>query len=123
MEWKANWEEANERCKSQNDSLVSIKDIKNHHSLMMGDSSIWSSVKGTFTPWIAYRGCRVADLCGGHKCHNLNNNTVGNCYFECYSKNNKEGGCAGTENFSFGLRTQLIIRSITLSVSNTLSNE
>lgn len=56
MEWEVNWEEANERCKSQNDSLVSIKDIKNHHSLMMGGSSIWSSVKGTFTPWMAYRG-------------------------------------------------------------------
>lgn len=56
MEWEANWEEANERCKSQNDSLVSIQDIKIHHSLMMVHSSIWSSVKGTFTPWIAYRG-------------------------------------------------------------------
>lgn len=56
VEWKVNWEEANERCKSQNYSLVSIHDIRNHHSLMNGHSSIWSSVKGTFTPWIAYRG-------------------------------------------------------------------
>lgn len=65
------------------------------------------------------KGCRVADLCGGHKCHNLNNNTVGNCYFECYSKNNKEGGCAGTEKFSFGLRVMLICY-ITSSPSNLM---
>lgn len=50
------WEEANERCNSKNDSLVSIQDIKNDDSSMMEHSSIWSSVKGTFTPWIAYRG-------------------------------------------------------------------
>lgn len=53
---KVEWEEANQRCISRNDSLVSIQDIQNHRSLMMVDSSIWSSVKGTFTPWIAYRG-------------------------------------------------------------------
>lgn len=56
MKHYGDWEEANERCKSQNDSLISIQDIKNDHSLMMVDSPIWSSVKGTFTPWIAYKG-------------------------------------------------------------------
>lgn len=50
-------EEANEGCKSQNDSLVSIQDIKNHNdSSVMEHYPIWSLVKGKFTPWIAYRG-------------------------------------------------------------------
>lgn len=49
------WEGADERCKSQNDSLVSIQDIQSN-SLRIGHFPIWSSVKGTFTPWIAYRG-------------------------------------------------------------------
>lgn len=55
VEWKANWEEANERCRSLNDSLVSIQDIRSH-PLTDGHFPIWSSVGGTYTPWIAYRG-------------------------------------------------------------------
>lgn len=35
-------------------------------------------------------------------CLQINNNTVGNCYFECKSKNYLEGGCANFANFFFG---------------------
>lgn len=207
VEWKANWEEANEHCKSQNDSLVSIQDIRSL-SLTVGHFPIWSSVKGTYTPWIAYRGkwrkrytqgkwikmlrfeisnkmnkwisyidhyflpkskmflsevvlrlnepevdkyncctlmthtCRIVlaqydlkvsleriiivymqlsnfvfvlifilcegcyekGVCGGITCIHFTTNTVGNCYFECKSKTKNEGGCAGTEQFYFGLQ-------------------
>lgn len=54
------------------------------------------------------KGCWVVDFCGGYKCYNFNNNIVGNCYFECYFKNNKEGGCVGIENFFFGFWVMLI---------------
>lgn len=55
VERNFDWEVANVRCKSQNDSLVSIQDIQSN-SLRIGHFPIWSSVKGKFTPWIAYRG-------------------------------------------------------------------
>lgn len=39
----------------------------------------------------------------------MNNNTVGNCYFECKSKNYLEGGCANMANFFFGLSKSLCL--------------
>lgn len=106
VEWNSEWEEANNRCKSQNDSLVRIHDIHNHQSIMIEYSSIWSSVKGKYTPWIAYRGCYEGGLCEGH-CDKLINNTIGNCYFHCKSNNYSEGGCADTEEFYFALQENL----------------
>lgn len=76
---------------------------------MVGHSSIWSSIKGTFTPWIAYRGCYEGGSCGGNRCHRLVDNTVGNCYFECKAKTNNEGGCESTEQFYFGLQKGLCL--------------
>lgn len=107
VEWNFDWEEANVRCKSQNDSLVTIQDIRSHRSLMVGHFPIWSSVKGTFTPWIAYRGCYEDGVCAGSSCNHLSHNTVGNCYFECKSKTKNDGGCANKEQFYFGLQDKL----------------
>lgn len=53
---KVDWETAYKRCESNSDSLVSIQDILTPHSPRMEYTSIWSSVKGYFTPWIAYKG-------------------------------------------------------------------
>lgn len=47
----------NEHCRSQNDSLVDRHDVQNHLSYLEGLRPIWSSVKGHYTPRIAYRGC------------------------------------------------------------------
>lgn len=50
---KATWDEANDNCKRQNDSLVKIHDLRKLKHL---EPLIWSSLRGKFTPWIAYRG-------------------------------------------------------------------
>lgn len=42
-------------------------------------------------------------------CHIIQNNTVGNCYFECKSKNNSSGGCANNVNFFFGLQKSMCL--------------
>lgn len=42
-------------------------------------------------------------------CHIIQNNTVGNCYFECKSKNNSYGGCANNVNFFFGLQKSMCL--------------
>lgn len=107
-----NWETANKHCRKQNDSLVDIKDVQNQYSYFKGLEPIWSSVKGHFTPWIAYRGCfhdeNIRWLTTKHHlsktiCHILESNAPGNCYFECKSKNYTNGGCANNEHFFFGL--------------------
>lgn len=101
------WETAHKFCSSQNDSLVHIHDVQNHASFLKGLPPIWSSVKGHFTPWIAYRGCFKESVCNTStrsqltqkSCHYIDNNTAGNCYFECKSKNYTNGGCANIANF------------------------
>lgn len=106
------WISANEYCRSNNDFLPDIQDVKINLSHLRGRGAmIWSSVRGQFTPWIAYRGCFYENICrsfiGTHfaksTCHHLENNTVGNCYFECKSKIYSNGGCANTANFFFAL--------------------
>lgn len=90
----ANWGGGggNELCRTFGDSLVNKLDVQNDVSYFKGLQPIWSSVKGHFSPWIAYRG-RFRDInqCltskKGHilattSCHILNINTVGNCFFE-----------------------------------------
>lgn len=42
-------------------------------------------------------------------CHIVQNNTVGNCYFECKSKNNSYRGCANNVNFFFGLQKSMCL--------------
>lgn len=111
------WETAKKHCSLQNDSLVDIQDVQNHLSFLKGLSSIWSSVKGHFTPWIAYRGCFRESGCGlltGSRltkttCHIIQNNTVGNCYFECKSNNHFYAGCANNVNFFFGLQESMCL--------------
>lgn len=51
---KSTWDEANDYCQTQNDTLVKIHDLRKlkHLDLL----PIWSSIRGKFTPWIAYRG-------------------------------------------------------------------
>lgn len=111
------WETAYKRCRLQNDSLVDIQDVQNHVSYLKELPPIWSSVKGHFTPWIAYRGCFRESVCtlltGSHltktTCHILQYNTVGNCYFECKSNNFFYGGCANNVNFVFGLQESMCL--------------
>lgn len=50
---EATWDEANDYCKRQNDTLVKIHDLGKLKHL---EPLIWSSLRGKFTPWIAYRG-------------------------------------------------------------------
>lgn len=101
------WETANEHCRSQNDAIVDIEDVHDHFSSFNGLKQIWSSIKGHFTPWIAYRGCvQDNNLCSStnNSCHNIENNTAGNCYFECASKNYTKWGSSINTNFFFGLQ-------------------
>lgn len=42
-------------------------------------------------------------------CHIVQNNTVGNCYFECKSKNNSYGGWANNVNFFFCLQKSMCL--------------
>lgn len=104
-----NWKTANEHCKNRTDSLVNVLDVQNHLSYFKGIPPIWSSVKGHFTPWIAYRGCfYYENPCWSStrkhlNCHILESNTVGNCYYECKSKNYINGGCERNVHFFFGL--------------------
>lgn len=106
------WKSTNEYCRSNNDSLPDIQDVKINLSYLRGRGAmLWSSVRGEYTPWIAFRGCFHKYLCmplmGTHftksTCHHLENNTAGNCYFECKSKIYSNGGCANTANFFFAL--------------------
>uniref|UniRef100_A0A8W8NCV7 Uncharacterized protein n=1 Tax=Magallana gigas TaxID=29159 RepID=A0A8W8NCV7_MAGGI len=74
----------------------------------MGYTSIWSSFKENFSPWIAYKGCYNGSVCSPNlKCHNIVNNTVGNCYFQCKSKTIHHGGCSFTTRFFFGLQKHI----------------
>lgn len=109
------WETADEYCRSQNDSLPDIRDVQNNLSYIKEQgTTIWSSVRGQFTPWIAYRGCfneNLHSVCSftgtnftSSTCHHLENNSAGNCYFECKSKIYTNGGCANTAYFFFGLQ-------------------
>lgn len=99
------WETAYKRCSSQNDSLPDIHDVQNYDRKKL--LTIWSSLKGQFTPWIAYRGCFKNSICNisttehlaQQSCHYIDNNTAGNCYFECQSKNLTNGGCANNPHF------------------------
>lgn len=110
------WETASKHCRSQNDSIVDIKDVRNKLSFL---KQIWSPVKGRFTPWIAYRGCfgDFTSICGSltaakftnTKCHTIVNNTAGNCFFECRSKSKSDGGCKTTSNFFFGLQESICL--------------
>ena len=50
---ESTWDEANDYCKRQNDTLVKIHDLRKLKQL---EPLIWSSLRGKFTPWIAYRG-------------------------------------------------------------------
>lgn len=92
------WETTYKHCRSQNDSLADIHDVQNHDRKTL--PTIWSSIKGQFTPWIVYLGCYEESVCKPltesqvtqKSCLQINNNTVGNCYFECKSKNYSEGG-------------------------------
>lgn len=94
------WETAYKHCRSQNDSLADIHDVQNHDRKTL--PTIWSSIKGQFTPWIVYLGCYEESVCKPltesqvtqKSCLQIKNNTVGNCYFECKSKNYSEGGGA-----------------------------
>lgn len=96
------WETAYKHCRLQNDSLADIHDVQNHDRKNL--PTIWSSIKGQFTPWIAYIGCYEESVCKSStetqvtqkSCLQINNNTVGNCYFECKSKNVSEGGAVQT---------------------------
>lgn len=111
------WETAYKRCSLQNDSLVDIQDVQNHLSYLKELPPIWSSVKGHFTPWIAYRGCFRASVCNKstgaqlkqQSCHYISNNTAGNCYFECISKNYTNGVCANKASFFFALSKSLCL--------------
>lgn len=111
------WETAYKRCSLQNDSLVDIQDVQNHFSFLKGLPPIWSSVKGHFTPWIAYRGCFRKSVCiestraqlKQQSSHYIDNNTAGNCYFECISKNYTNGDCANKANFFFALSKSLCL--------------
>lgn len=125
-----NWETANEHCGAQSDFLVDIKDIQNHLFYFIGVPPIWSSVKGHFTPWIAYKGCFYDEnLCWPStkehlttmNCHNLKSNTARNCYFECKSKNNTNGGCANNEHFFFGLNGTICLCMCNYNLMQTLS--
>lgn len=126
-----NWTTANEHCGTQSDSLVDILDVQNHFSYFNGLLPIWSSVKGQFTPWIAYRGCfydqnicpssTKENLTTTTSCHYLNINTVGNCYFECKSKNNTYGGCANNVHFFFGLKGTICLCMCNYNLFQTLS--
>lgn len=111
------WETAYKRCSLQNDSLIDIQDVQNHFSFLKGLLPIWSSVKGHFTPWIAYRGCFRKSVCTEstrsqlkqQSSHYIDNNTAGNCYFECISKNNTNRDCANKANFFFALSKSLCL--------------
>lgn len=131
------WETANEHCRKQNYSLVDRQDVQNNLSYFSGLPPIWSSIKGQYTPWIAYRGCIYGSFCGSTNdtnftstnCHTLKNNIPGNCYYECSSKNKTYGGCAFEVNFFFGLQKSLclcicdyfLIRHISESVKCSFS--
>lgn len=131
------WETANEHCRKQNYSLVDRQDVQKNLSYFSGLPPIWSSIKGQYTPWIAYRGCFYGSFCGSTNdtnftstnCHTLKNNTPGNCYYECSSKNKSYGGCAFEVNFFFGLQKSLclcicdyfLIRNISESVKCSFS--
>lgn len=107
------WKSANEYCRSNKDSLPDIQDVNNKLSYLRARGAmIWSSVRGYFTLWIAYKGCFSKYLCrslmGTHftksTCHHLENNSIGNYYFECKSKIYTNSGCANTGNFFFGFQ-------------------
>lgn len=113
---RVTWMTANEHCSSQNDYLIDILDVQNNLSNLKGLPPIWSSVRGQFTPWTAYRGCLKEYVCktvGSHStlhfCHYIENNTAGNCYFECKSKYYTNGGCADTASFFFALSKSICI--------------
>lgn len=125
-----NWETANNHCRKQNYSLVDIKDVQNQYSYFKGLEPIWSSVKGHFTPWIAYRGCfhdeNIRWLTTKHHllktiCHILESNAPRNCYFECKSKNYTNGGCANNEHFFFGLMGTVCLCMCNNIIMQTLS--
>lgn len=75
---------------------------------------IWCSVRGQLTPWIAYRGCfyekilERLSLTWTHlstsSFHYLVNNSAGNFYSQCKSKNYTNGGFANKANVFFGLQ-------------------
>lgn len=104
-----NWKAAHEYCRTQNDSLATIKDVQNNLSKLKGYPPMWSSIRGHFTPWIAYRGCfpitsyPFSKAVMERKKHRLENNNVGNCYFKCKLENGNYGGCVNNVKF-FGLQ-------------------
>lgn len=87
-------------------------------------------MKGHFKPWIAYKGCfHDENLCWSPtkkqfttttSCHILNNNTVGNCYFECKAKNYTNGGCANKVQFFFGLKRTICLCMCNYNLMQTL---
>lgn len=121
------WKAAHEYCRTQNDSLATIKGVQNNLSNLKRYFPIWSSVRGHFTPWIAYRGCfhihsyLLFTPYMGKKTHYLLSETVGNCYFECKLNNENNGGCANNVNFYFGLRMSWCICLCDIFIKNQIS--
>lgn len=66
-------------------------------------------------------GCYDAVFCVENKCHVLDNNTVGNCYLQCKSKNYFEGGCDGNY-FFFGLQVRLCRKQLFYNDSRKKKN-
>lgn len=121
------WKTASEHCRTQNDSLVDIQDIQNNLYHLKGLPSIWSSVRGQLSPWIAYRGCFYKDLYSlltlylTKKIHYLESNTVGNCYFKCKMKNETYGACVNNAHFFFGLYDSMCLCLCDISITKNIS--
>ncbi|XP_062599570.1 uncharacterized protein LOC134261125 [Saccostrea cucullata] len=91
------WRNANERCSDLHGTLTRIKDLEtvsnNEDSLRIAaDTPFWSSVTGSFTPWIVYRGCFPQPSWNNNN-FTLKPNSVGNCFSKCRNQTTNPTGC------------------------------
>ncbi|XP_062574490.1 uncharacterized protein LOC134236338 isoform X2 [Saccostrea cucullata] len=81
------WSTADKSCGKLNGALIRITDIEaivniTGEGILKTISPFWSSITGSFSPWIAYRGCYPQSGIG----INISKwtlNSVGNCFFQC----------------------------------------
>nr|XP_019928677.2 uncharacterized protein LOC109620514 [Crassostrea gigas] len=90
-------------------SLVRIRarDVRGPPMNTTEEIPVWSSVKGKYTPWIAYRGCyQISTLSTNQSTRSLmvNNNSVGACYWQCKMNALKKSLCENTTGIQFGLQ-------------------
>ncbi|XP_062601354.1 uncharacterized protein LOC134263066 [Saccostrea cucullata] len=105
------WNMAELKCKYQNKTLPSKVDINSYNFEAFEFSSVWSSLRGPFTPWITSKGCyrKSQQFVWPFIQHSIPINTVGNCYQLCQSKDMYEGGCKSRNIFYFGLMSEICI--------------